>query len=58
MDRERILKLIEIKFPNLTPDMKEEYFIEIMCNIRKTGYEDIEKRIKKIEIKERINYKK
>ena len=49
MDRERILKLIEIKFPNLTPDMKEEYFIEIMGNIRKTGYEDIEKRIKKIE---------
>lgn len=37
-------------------DLKEN--IEIMGNIRKTGYEDIEKRIKKIEIKERINYKK
>lgn len=58
MDRERILKLIEIKFPNLTPDMKKEYFIEITGNIRKTGYENIEKRIEKIEIKERINYKK
>lgn len=58
MDRERILKLIEIKFPNLTTDVKEEYFIEIMGNIRKTGYEDIEKRIEKVKIKERINYKK
>ena len=44
MDRERILKLIEIKFPNLTPDMKEEYFIEITGNIRKTGYENIERK--------------
>lgn len=58
MDRERILKLIEIKFPNLTTDMKEEYFIEIMGNVRKTGYENIKKRIEKIEIKKRINYKK
>ena len=58
MDRKRILKLIKIKFPNLTPDMKEEYFIEIMGNIRKTGYEDIKKRIEKVKIKERINYKK
>lgn len=58
MDRERILKLIEIKFPNLTPDMKEEYFIEITGNIRKTGYEDIEKTIEKVKIKKRINYKK
>lgn len=58
MDRERILKLIEIKFPNLTPDMKEEYFIEITGNIRKIGYEDIEKTIEKVKIKKRINYKK
>lgn len=58
MDRERILKLIEMKFPNLTTDMKEEYYIEIMGNVRKTGYENIEKRIEKIEIKKRINYKK
>ena len=54
MDRERILKLIEIKFPNLTPDMKEEYFIEIMGNIRKVDYENIEKRIEKVKIKEKI----
>ena len=58
MDRERILKLIEMKFPNLTTDMKEEYYIEIMGNVQKTGYENIEKRIEKIEIKKRINYKK
>lgn len=58
MEKERILKLIEIKFPNLTANMKEEYYIEIMGNVRKTGYENIKKRIEKIEIKKRINYKK
>lgn len=58
MEKERILKLIEIKFPNLTANMKEEYYIEIMGNVQKTGYENIKKRIEKIEIKKRINYKK
>lgn len=54
MEKERILKLIEIKFPNLTANMKEEYYIEIMGNVRKTGYENIKKRIKKIEIKKEL----
>ena len=58
MNRDRILKIIDVKFPNITDDMKEEYFTKIIGNIRKDSEVTVNKEIKEIKTKERIYLRK